>query len=126
MIKVIVSDDYAHLGVAVCVVNEVDNGMNGRVRYILRYGESGYLSWEEIPPDGVTNRPTLTFEDDIARALYDALARHYQGSDDTRALRKDYDAERKRADNLIATVTNLATTAITSLAPPPGLAEWDR
>lgn len=39
---------------------------------------------------------------DVARALYEALADHFGHSGhDTRALRKDYEAERARVDKLI-------------------------
>ncbi|HEY0641253.1 MAG TPA: hypothetical protein VGD67_26795 [Pseudonocardiaceae bacterium] len=40
-------------------------------------------------------------DDDMARALLDALAAHYGGTGDTRQLREDYDAERGRVDRLI-------------------------
>jgi hypothetical protein len=39
---------------------------------------------------------------DAARALYEALAQHFGGNaSDTRQLRGDYDAERKRVDKMI-------------------------
>lgn len=52
---------------------------------------------EAIPPHLAT---PLTV--DVARAMYEALADHFGHSgNDTRALRKDYDAERQRVDRLI-------------------------
>jgi len=48
----------------------------------------------------VVTKPTLTLTDDMARALMEELTRHYHGADDSRALRRDYDAERKRVDDL--------------------------
>jgi hypothetical protein len=44
----------------------------------------------------------LLLREDIARAVYEALAEHFgHNGHDTRALRKDYDAERGRVDKLI-------------------------
>jgi len=44
----------------------------------------------------------LWIDEDEARALYEALADHFGHSgNDTRALRRDYDAERSRVDRLI-------------------------
>ena len=48
----------------------------------------------------------LHIREDDARAIYEALADHYGHSGhDTRALRKDYDAERARVDRLLMWVT---------------------
>ena len=45
----------------------------------------------------------LRLPEDDARAIYEALADHFGHSgNDTRALRRDYDAERGRVDRLIA------------------------
>ena len=43
---------------------------------------------------------------DLARVLMDVLVRHFGGSDDSRTLRKDYDAERARVDKFIAATLN--------------------
>lgn len=42
----------------------------------------------------------LVIDIEVARALLDALARHFGGTGDTRQLRKDYDHERSRVDKL--------------------------
>lgn len=48
----------------------------------------------------------LRIDEEIARALYEALADYFGGAGhDTRALRKDYDAERARVDKFIAHLT---------------------
>ena len=47
----------------------------------------------------------LHLDEDIARAMYEALARHFGGSPDALSMRKDYDAERKRVDQFIAHLT---------------------
>jgi hypothetical protein len=91
------------IGIAVSVVMHPPEGsMDVRPR-ILRLGgsDSFTASWDEIPADGEIISPTLRLDDDTARALLDALARHYEGAEDTRALRRDYDGERKRVDGLI-------------------------
>lgn len=65
-------------------------------------------SWEEIPEDRGIERPTFCVHRDEARAILDALAVHFGGAEDTRALRRDYDAERQRVDTLAATLSTLA------------------
>lgn len=48
----------------------------------------------------------LDIREDDARAIYEALADHFgHNGHDTRALRRDYDAERGRVDKLIAHLT---------------------
>lgn len=48
----------------------------------------------------------LDLPEDAARAIYEALADHFGSpSNDTRALRRDYDAERARVDKFIAHLT---------------------
>lgn len=52
----------------------------------------------EAAPEGAF----LSLQMDSARALYEALAHHFGGNaTDTRQLRADYDAERKRVDKMI-------------------------
>jgi hypothetical protein len=51
----------------------------------------------------------LVLTDDMARALLTALIRHYDGGEDARSLRRDYDAERKRVDVFIAHLTGGAS-----------------
>jgi len=51
----------------------------------------------------------LRLSNEQARALYGALADHFgHNGTDTRALRKDYDAERARVDLFIAALTGEA------------------
>lgn len=52
--------------------------------------------------------PTFTLPGDSGRALLEALVHHYQGTEDTRALRRDYDAERKRVDTQAQTIALIA------------------
>jgi hypothetical protein len=60
-----------------------------------REAEASYRVEEE--------RDRLHLPEDVARAIYEALADHFGHSGhDTRALRRDYEAERKRVDLFIA------------------------
>src|ERR1041384_2185262 len=52
--------------------------------------------------------PLLSIPEDAARALYDALAAHFDGTSGARQLRRDYDAERKRVDRFIDHLTGKA------------------
>lgn len=84
---------------------------------ILRLGDAFTTAWDEIPADGTVTEPTMRIDHQSARALLDALARHYDGAEDTRALRRDYDAERKRNDKLTDAIIGLAN----ELAAPGGI-----
>lgn len=46
-------------------------------------------------------RPTLRLPDGMARSMLDELAVHYRGTTDVRDLRRDYDHERKRVDDML-------------------------
>lgn len=69
------------------------DGLN--TRRFTPYGESTEAS-----------RPSFSLREDIARALLESLNRHFQGGEDTRSLRRDYDDERKRVDRLIEKLSN--------------------
>lgn len=67
-------------------------------------------------PDGTVDQgpPPMRLTNDEARALLQALQRWYGGDvDDTRALRKDYDAERARVDKLVDVVAAIAKAQAT-------------
>lgn len=49
--------------------------------------------------------PLVLLTDEEARAVLTALIRHFDGGEDTRSLRRDYDAERARVDKLIDLAT---------------------
>ncbi len=87
-------------------------------RRILRVvdGSAGVYRWEDLPDERTRDlAPTLQIGDSEARALLEALARHYGGADDVRALRRDYDAERKRVDVLTSALVDVTR----QLAEPP-------
>jgi hypothetical protein len=65
------------------------------------------VAWEPIAP-GSLAPPTLSLGDDEAIALMTALVAHYQGVDDQRMLRRDYDAERGRVDKLVDALVGIA------------------
>jgi hypothetical protein len=72
-------------------------------------GSGWYVRWGEVssaPFDPQTEPPRearLRLKEDVARAIYEALGDHFgHAGHDARALRKDYEAERKRVDTLIA------------------------
>lgn len=52
-------------------------------------------------PEGAIAAPSLVMEDDLGRALLDALITHYGGATNVRQLRADYEHERGRVDKLI-------------------------
>lgn len=47
----------------------------------------------------------LRLTHDMARALYEGLAKHFGGAPETATLRKDYEAERARVDVFITHLT---------------------
>jgi hypothetical protein len=115
MIRAYIREDLPGMYLSVSIVNHSE----GRARQILRIENPGSpttVRWEELPdpPVGIVE-PTLQLGDSEARALLEALTSHYSGVDDTRALRRDYDAERARVDNLTAALVEVTHR----LAEPP-------
>ncbi len=47
----------------------------------------------------------LRLREELARTLLTALLKHFDGGEDTRSLRKDYDHERKRVETFISYLT---------------------
>lgn len=84
-------------------------------RYILHTENSTVFRWDEIPSDqaAMTDgmlEPTIVLPFDSGRALLEALVHHYQGAEDTRALRRDYEHERRRVDQLAKVISDVAQT----------------
>lgn len=79
-------------------------------RYRLLQMDDGVVSWTEWTDDAVTrdDKPSILLPHDSGRALLQALVEHYQGAEDTRALRRDYDAERKRVDHHVEVIADIA------------------
>ena len=93
-----------------------DSGPHSVLRFAA--GADGFLDRQmrEVEPCSEV-QPTFTLTDGEARALLEALTRHYHGAEDTRALRRDYDDERKRVDRLIGDLSVIARQA-TAPSPP--------
>lgn len=102
-IHVHVTDNHFAQGVRVFVINDL-----GDEKLILR-NRSGCDTWETLQRN-VDVEPTFALGDTESRALLDALVRHYQGAEDTRALRRDYDAALKRADAKDAVLADVLRT----------------
>lgn len=64
----------------------------------------------EVEPYDSQSEHCLIFDDEVARALLDVLAKHFGGTGDTRQLRKDHDAERARVDKLTTALITVATS----------------
>jgi hypothetical protein len=115
MIRAYLREDFAGRYLAVALIREGD----GVPQQILRIEDAGSPTtyrWEDLPdvpsPDLA---PTLEIGDSEARALLEALVRYYNGAEDTRALRRDYDHERERVDRL----TEALGTVVGNLSAPP-------
>lgn len=102
--KAYVKEDWQRDGVAVAILRE-------------RNGRRQLLTWSAGEVRDITDAPAaysepdpesfLNIQEDDARALYEALADYFgHAGHDIRALRKDYDAERKRVDRLIDHLTS--------------------
>lgn len=80
----------------------------------MREGATRF-EWTDLGPPGIAIpdsvlEPTFVLPFDSGRALLEELTRHYNGAEDTRALRRDYDAERKRVDDQAKTLADIART----------------
>lgn len=109
MIRVYIGESFFRDNLSVFIIRQFDDG---GPRQILRMRD-GQRLWEEIPPvdsavSAQQEEPSFELPFDIGHAVLDALVRHYQGAEDTRALRRDYDAERKRVDEHARTIADIA------------------
>lgn len=91
----IVEPSWAMNGVRIHLGNDTPAGR------VLRNRNGGSLiAIEFTEPEGY--EPILSMSNEEARELLRALAAHFGGAvEDTRSLRRDYDAERGRVDKLI-------------------------
>ena len=113
-IRARIADNFLDDGIAVRVTQDHDGGYSGMPsRMVMRITPEGRATWEPydepsaLPASGGSHL-TMTMPEDVARALLDALTRWYHGAEDTRALRRDYDAERQRVDKLTDAVIGIA------------------
>ena len=95
-----------------------DDWQRDGIQVFLLPDEGKVVRWDSIdgfgfptvtdldPRQEAPDSAGLRLPEVLARALYEALADHFGHSGhDTRALRKDYDAERARVDKFIALLT---------------------
>ena len=77
---------------------------------LLRTESGGSYRWEELVEGAAVSdpHPTYVLPWDTGRSLLESLVRHYQGAEDTRQLRKDYDSERGRVDMLTNSLVDIA------------------
>lgn len=99
--------------VAVSLIREIDEpGYHERHILHLHSGDDGRInsrSWDDFEPGSLEPvAPTLTLGREEAHMIANALINYFQGTDDQRQLRRDYDAERKRVDGLIDVVAEVA------------------
>jgi len=110
-IQVAIIDDIMANGISIAIRNKREIGGG----YLLATEiKGGRIHWEFITDNDIREQrpPTLHLEEDVARALLDALMRHYQGSGDLRTTRADLLHERGRVDNLIGTVQYIASKLV--------------
>jgi hypothetical protein len=72
-----------------------------------------------------TERPPLRIPTGMARALYDALDRHFGSGHEARQLRADYQAERARVDQLTTGMLDVLR-ALAIPEPEPALAAAEK
>ena len=104
-VRVFVTDDFVGQ-VRMAVVLEAE----GIPRQIMRLTQAGH-AWEELD-EAAEVEPTLSLPSDTARAVLDALTRHFHGAEDARALRRDYDAERRRVDEQAKLIADVARALV--------------
>jgi hypothetical protein len=104
VIEVRVSDDFMIDGLAIYIARR----QPASPRLILRLREDGTHGWEQVEPQDTTE-PTLKLGGEEARALLEALLRHYQGASDMHTMRSDLLHERERVDKLTGAVIAIAT-----------------
>lgn len=111
MIRAFIREDFIGRSIVVALIQEGDGGHNpARILRIVEGGNDTVYRWEDLPdPPVLDTPPSFQLGDAEARALLEALTRHYHGAEDTSALRKDYDAERKRVDDLTTSLTSISS-----------------
>ncbi|MEV4672721.1 hypothetical protein AB0K34_13785 [Actinomadura sp. NPDC049382] len=111
MIRAYIREDLPGMFLEIALIQVADDVS----RRILRVvdGSAGVYRWEDLPDEPPRDlAPTLQLGDSEARALLEALARHYGGASDTRTLRADLDYERRRVDELIAVMGAVITSGM--------------
>lgn len=101
MIRAYIREDLPGMYLEIALIQVADD-VPRRILRIVDAG-GGVYRWEDLPEQPPRDlAPTLQIGDSEARALLEALIRHYSGATDTRTLRADLDYERRRVDELMA------------------------
>lgn len=90
--KVAIQRDFLRMGVAITFGLVYRNG--GPVR-VLHFNEEGMQSWTDHDPLMLIDKPSISLEEDFARALYEQLGYYFSGQPDVTSSRADYLEERK-------------------------------
>ena len=104
MYEVHVSDDFMVDGLAIYLSQKVSPDK----RRLLQFGGDFSQFWSEVSPDTVI-QPTMRIPGELARALLEALLRHYEGASDMHTARADLLHERGRVDRLTAAMVEIVT-----------------
>lgn len=108
MIRAYIREDFPSDCLDIAIIENPEDGPR-RILVLEDFAGSFGYRWEELDTNSPgPAKPTIRLTDSAARALLESLTRHYSGAEDTRALRRDYDAERKRVDDLTSALANLA------------------
>jgi hypothetical protein len=95
-------------GIAVRVILKNE----GDVTRMLRINSEGFNEWHEIDSSsGMSVGATLSLPNDAARALLEALLRHYEGASDMHTVRADLLHERGRVDKMVDAIVRLNQSA---------------
>lgn len=103
MIEISIMDNFIPMATDIYITNKI-----GTTRQFLQPDGS----WVAVEINELIRRddvkPTMRLPMDLGRELLNSLMNHYHGADDARALRRDYDEERKRVDRLTAAMIEIA------------------
>jgi hypothetical protein len=111
MIRAHISEHFAGFGIEIVIANHLDE-QTVEVLHVEHTDGIPSTRWLPHAPGTDVPAPTFTLPADSGRALLDALTRHYNGAEDTRALRRDYDAERKRVDEQAKVIADVARALV--------------
>ena len=99
-----VQQDYMGGGIRFALVQPFGDGR----RRVLKSFD-GTWNGDEIVEGNTLVENWHMLPEAAARALLDALSQHFGGTGDTRQMRRDLDAERKRVDKLTDALIKIAT-----------------
>jgi hypothetical protein len=97
------------------LVRVEDDWMRDKVAVLLANADNSFIEVFDFTRVAITRSERdarevdgiepLRLSHDMARALYEALAKHFGGAPETATLRQDYEAERARVDVFIRHLT---------------------